>query len=352
MFENMTYENIMSEMMDDMPDGINTQEGSLIYNACAKQALKLEEVYIALEYIYENLTPETMDEEHLLSYAKERGIKIKQETNAVLQADFEQEIEIGTRFTRNDLDYMVIENIEGYSYKLKCDTAGTVGNTMFGELSPIDYIENWQGGKITKLLIPAENAESIEEIRKKILNSYDVKDFGGNRSQYIKFFHDFEGVGAVKIKRREKETGYITATILDANYNVPSHELIQRVQTAIDPEENHGEGEGFAPIAHSVIVYSAKEKKLNIRAKIQFQEETEKEGMKSYIESAIDEYLGEARKEWENSEKLTVRVFQIIACLAKLDGIMDINSVEINGSNENIELEWNEVPTRGEIDVI
>ena len=46
MFEDMTYENIMEAMMEEMPDDIDTSEGSLLYNACAKQAVRLEETYM------------------------------------------------------------------------------------------------------------------------------------------------------------------------------------------------------------------------------------------------------------------------------------------------------------------
>ena len=48
MYEDMTYETIMRSMMEDMPDGVDTSEGSLIFNACAKQAVRLEEAYLLL----------------------------------------------------------------------------------------------------------------------------------------------------------------------------------------------------------------------------------------------------------------------------------------------------------------
>lgn len=51
MFEEMTYETIMRSMMEDMPDDIDTSEGSLIFNACAKQAVRLEEAYLILSEI-------------------------------------------------------------------------------------------------------------------------------------------------------------------------------------------------------------------------------------------------------------------------------------------------------------
>ena len=42
MYEDMTYEKIMEQMMENMPDDVDTSEGSLLFNACAKQALRLE----------------------------------------------------------------------------------------------------------------------------------------------------------------------------------------------------------------------------------------------------------------------------------------------------------------------
>ena len=146
-------------MMEDMPDGFDTQEGSLIYNACVKMALKLEEKYMADQYLHENMNPMTMDEEHLIPYARyERGLTIKEATNAILQAEFFQEIPISSRFSLNDLNYIITEKISNYVYKIECETAGKIGNSYFGQLSPISYIENWQGGQIVKVLIPGEDA--------------------------------------------------------------------------------------------------------------------------------------------------------------------------------------------------
>ena len=55
MFEQFTYEKIMSDMMADMPEDIDTSEGSLIFNACAKQAVRLEEAYLYLDGLEKNI---------------------------------------------------------------------------------------------------------------------------------------------------------------------------------------------------------------------------------------------------------------------------------------------------------
>lgn len=355
MYEEMTYNNIMAMMMEEMPDDINTDEGSLIYNACSKMALKLEEMYVVNSYLYDNLTPDTMDEEHLRKYAtNERGIIIKEPTAAIMQGEFLQEIEIGTRFTLNDLNYIVVLQIEGeqYKYQLECEETGRFPNNVFGELSPVDFVDNWQGGKITKVLVPGTDGDDLEAIREKVMASFFTKAFGGNRQAYIDFFHDFDGIGGVKIKRRDPQTGYINAIIITSEFDVPEQELITKVQTAIDPEVNHGEGNGQAPIGHKVVVAGVREFEIEIEAHIEFDVGYSIDTSRSYIESAIDEYLLNLRKEWEDSSTLMVRVFQIIAAMANVTGILDISNVKLNGLEENIILEEDQVPKRGNVNVI
>ena len=78
----MTYEAIMRSMMKDMPDDIDTSEGSLIFNACAKQAVRLEEAYLMLAGIEQNMYADTADLEHLIRNGNDRGCYIKQATYA------------------------------------------------------------------------------------------------------------------------------------------------------------------------------------------------------------------------------------------------------------------------------
>ena len=353
MFSDRTFNNLMAEMMEDMPDGFDTQEGSLIYNACVKMALKLEEKYMGDQYLYENMNPLTMDEEHLIPYAKyERGITIREATNAVLQAEFKQEIPISSRFSLNDLNYIVSEKINDFNYKIECEEEGKVGNSYFGQLSPISYIENWQGGEIVKVLIPGEDAPTLEEIREEVLKSYTAKDFAGNKADYKKKINALQGVGGCKVKRRDKNSGYINVLIISSEYKEPSIELVKNVQEAVDPETSHGEGDGLVAIGHSVLIQGAESVKVHISAHIEFANSKSYEDMKSYIESAIDNYFLGLAKQWEDTENLVVKIYQIITSLSAIENIVDITDVQLNGASENIILERNQIPERGEISVI
>lgn len=350
MFSDKTYNNIMAEMMEYMPDGVDTQEGSLLYNACTKMALKLEEQYMEMQYLYENMIPSTMDEEHLIAYAKERGIALKEPTFAILQAEFQQEIPLFSRFSHNDLNYQVIENIKGFTYKIECETAGKIGNTYFGQLAPITFIEDWKGGELIKVLIPGEEAQTIDELREEVLKSFDTKEFGGNKADYKKKINSLQGVGGCKVKRRDRKTGYIDVIILSSEYQVPSEELVETVQTAIDPEVSSGEGDGLAPIGHRVIVKPVEVVPIHLLVEIAYDHSVKTDNeIKRQIESKVSDYFLKLTRGWEKSTFLEIKIYQIISELSSIEGITDIHQIQLNGSRNNFVLQPYQIPEIGEI---
>ncbi len=352
MFEDRTYENIMKEMMSEMPDDINTEEGSLIFNACAKQALKLEEAYLSMAYIYDNMLPDTQDEEHLIRYAKERGVEIKTATHAVLLGVFSQEIEIGTRFTLNDMDYTVKECIGGFNYRMECEEEGTVGNTSFGEIDPVDYVDDWQGGQITKVLTPGINREDIEVFRQRVFDTFNTKAFGGNKADYIRFFSEMEEVGGIKVKRTGDTGTGISVIFTDRDFGVPSNEVVSIVQERTDPASSHGEGNGRAPIGHSVYVHAVSGVKVNISMKLTFESGYSYAAVKSYIDSQIEGYLKELCVKWSSSDYLTVRVSQLESRILSIEGIADVSGTTLNGKAVNLVLGEYEIPLKGDFNAV
>lgn len=347
MFEDKTYENIMAEMMAEMPDGVNTEEGSLIWNACAKQAMMLEEAYLSMQYLEDNLYTDTQDEEHLILNGMDKGIYIREATKAVAKGMFLQPIELGTRFTANDLNYVVLNQIGENIYSMECEEGGSIGNIAGGELSPIDFVEDYQGGEIEGILVPGTDREDIEEYRKKILSLKDAYYYGGNRADYVRFIENISGVGAVKVKRRSDEDPYIYPYVLDSEYRAPADELTNNIQTIVDPEENHGEGDGVAPIGHHVKIMPAAAVVINITSKITYDNGYSQEALQSYIGQAIDAYFLELKKEWKSTESLTIRISQIEARVIAVEGILDIADTALNGKDANVVLGYGEIPERG-----
>ena len=124
MYEDKTYENIMNDMMKNFGTDVRTDEGSLAFNACAKISETLENVYGDMDELNNNMYPDTQDLPHLIRFAAERNIKYFYAYPAVVKGVFNQEIEIGEKFICGNYTYTSSEKIEGYTYKLICETEG------------------------------------------------------------------------------------------------------------------------------------------------------------------------------------------------------------------------------------
>lgn len=349
MFEDRLQETIMSEMMETFGADVRTDAGSLAYNACAKIAEKLEEIYGDMDEINDNLLPDTQDLQHLIDYGADRGIKYKYATCPVVKGTFNQAIEVGERFTCNDYSYEVTELISGYNYKLTCDTEGTEANTNFGELEPLDYIDDYLGGSIVELIQAGTDDEDEEIFRQKVIGSFQSKGFGGNKAEYRELVNAIQGVGGCKPKRRGKDSEWINIYVLSSDYGVPSGSLISEMQTLIDPEENSGEGDGMAPIGHKVKIYAVQAVMVDITATVVFDTGYGIESSKTLIEEAIEDYMLSLRKSWEaqGDRNITVRVAQIEARILNVTGVLDVSGTTLNGSAENLEVSYQGIPVLG-----
>lgn len=356
MFENITYESILQDMLDRVPDTVDKREGSVIYDALAPAATELKIAYLAFDTLLGETFADTASMEFLMRRAAERGITPYPASRAVLKAvatPADANIEIGSRFSLNDLNYQVTEKIAGAEgeYKVKCETAGTIGNSYFGNLIPIDYVDGLQRLEITELLIPGVNEEDVEELRERYFESISSQAYGGNIADYREKTLALDGVGGVKIYPVWKGGGTVKVTFMDSTFGVPSDELIKSVQEAVDPVAKHGQGYGVAPIGHTVTVEGAEGVTVNIETSITYKDGWSWDSAASQIKEAVDGYLTELTSGWDdtNDTKLIVRISQIESRILQCDGVEDISGTKLNGSEDNLSLETYQIPIRGTI---
>lgn len=354
MFDDRLFDVIMGEMMEAFGANVRTDEGSLAWNACAKIAEKLEEVYGDMDAINDNILPDTQDLEHLIRYAEERGLEYHYATAPVVKGVFAQEIEIGERFTCGDYSYIVTELLSGYDYKLECETEGTEANATLGELEPIDYIDDYQGGTITQILIDGTDDEDEEVFRQRIFDSFKSVAFGGNKADYRSYINNIDGVGGCKPKRRVAGETFIHIPIISDIYGVPSAELVDEVQTIVDPLQNQGEGDGLAPIDHQVIIEAVEGVNVSVSATIIFDGGYSAETSKSLVESAVEDYMAELRRTWEANEfeDMYVRLSKIDASILTVEGVLDVTGTKINGVSENLLLDYKQIPMLGGVTIV
>ena len=352
MYENVTFDSIMKDMLARVPSNMDKREGSVIWDALAPCAIELQNLYIALNEVLNETFADTASLYYLAKRAAERGILQKLATKAVVQGEFtpaDLELPIGSRFSCDTLNYAVTEKVQDGVYKLTCETAGSEGNRHLGILIPIDYVDGLETAELTEILIPAEDDENVESLRERYFNSMTSQAFGGNIADYKETTNALDGVGGVKVTPVWNGGGTVKLTIINSAFGVPSDELIESVQNAIDPVGHSGEGVGLAPIGHVVTVVGVQGASVNIVTNITYQTGWNWESAKSYILNAIDQYFHQLGKEWEETEGLVVRISQLESRILSCEGVLDVSGTTLNGSASNVSLAVNEIPVRGTV---
>ena len=392
---NVTYDELLGRMLARVPDKFDKREGSVIFDALSPAAVELQNCYIELNRVIAESYADSASREYLILRCKERGIFPYEATNAVLKGVFTPAgIDVtGKRFNIGSVNYVVTEKITDGEYKVQCESPGIVGNQYLGAMIPIEYIEGLETAEITEVLIPGEDDEDTESLRKRYFGSFNIRAFGGNRADYIEKVSAVAGVGGVKVTRvwngdikpaelvpaesvlawfesnlgsfsedvgawltkitAAATSGKLTAggcvlvTILNSEYNTASAALIERVKETLDPADSAGEGMGVLPIGHVVTVQSAVGVPVDVTAKITFEEGFGWDNLGTAIDNAVSEYLLELRKSWQNTGSIVVRISQIETRILGNKGVLDIADTTLNGVPANLALGAYEVPVFG-----
>lgn len=358
MYEDKTYESLMTEKMNRIDPKIDKREGSMIHFAMGANSAETAQIYITLEWMFRQMFGDTADREYLKKIAYDtRGLTPNPATHAVLKGKFNIKVKEGTKLNLDSLNYIVgelIEESEGYYYyECKCDTLGEIGNRQFGQMIPVTYIQGLTTCELVELLVPGEDEEDTEAFRKRWRNSFNSSAFGGNRADYENKIKEIQGVGGCKCYRAtgpdgNMAGGFVKCVVIASDYSTPSDELIDDIQTIVDPTVNQGNGYGTAPIGHIVTIEGARSVVVNVTANITFADGYKMEDIRSTIEKGIDNYLLELRKGWEEKEDgIIVRKSQIEAAILDIQGIVDIDNTLINGVGSNLQLGVDEIPIRG-----
>lgn len=403
MFESKTYEALVKSALARVSSSMDKREGSMVFNGVAPSMAELAQLYIGLDFVFRATYLLTAPREYLIKRAADRNMSPKPASPAVFRAEFNIEVPEGTRFSCEDINFVVTgrmaedDTATGLSHAVTCETAGAVGNGYTGQLIPVEYVNGLTHAELVELLVPGEDDEETETFRKRVLDSFQSQAFGGNQADYTEKVLAMPGVAAVKVHPVWNECiapsslipgeavttwyeatvgaleptvgawltavytaakdklltvgGTVKLVLLAANNTVPSDTLIDTVQTAIDPTENAGEGLGLAPIGHVVHVTGVTAEPVDLTLYLTYASGWSWEAVQSYVENAVDAYFEELASQWSSSDFLTVRISQIESRILSACSSMvtDIGGTKINGAEENLVLGPDSIPVRGRI---
>lgn len=351
MYEKISYELLMERMLERLRSDIDKREGSAVWDALGPAAIEMKNLYVAADGIYIETFADTASREYLIRRAAERGIYPYPANHSIVRGEFSMNVPIGSRFSLDTVNFIVTERMEDCIYRMQCESIGTIGNKFLGDIIPIEYIKGLKWAKITEILIPGEDEEDTESIRRRYFESINNIAFGGNIADYKQKINAIPGVGGVKVLPIWNGPGTVKLTLIASDYSPPTPVFVNDVQQMVDPNDSHGRGMGIAPIGHWVTVFGCIALPINIDTKLTFQEGYSWEMIQSEAENAIEEYMLDLRKKWSDSKNIVVRISQIENRLLDLEGVIDIVETKINGQERNLLLENDSIPTKGVLTV-
>lgn len=355
MFENKTFENILSEMLSYVSDRnpeLDTRVGSIIYTALAPIALELETAYREMSMIVDETFIDTASKEYLARLGQQLGLPIREATYGHFKGEFNVDVPIGSRFNLDKFNYTVVEKlsepIEGYTYytfDLICETAGEAPNERRGGLTPISYVENLSRAQLIDVIAYGEEEEETETYRYRLQVHVNEPPVNGNVAQYKEWLDNYDGVGKYRITPGWDGVNTVKLTILDSNDGEASSELVAQVQEYFDPDVE-GMGNGVAPIGATVHVFTASEIPVAVECTMSLKDGyTEPVGVEDAVEECIRSMV------FTESE---IKGLPILIAIYKAASVQEVKSIAIKANGEeinpledlatSIELDEDEIP--------
>lgn len=362
-FSDRTYENLMDEALDRVDDEFDKRAGSMVWNGNAPCLAEMAQIYLALDFVFTATYISTAPREYLIKRAADRSIFPKEATKAILKAKTNVQIPVGTRFSLEELNYTVIEQLEktdeAFECLIECDTAGVVGSNHSGQLIPIDYVDGLTEAETDGVYSPGTDDEDTEVFRARVIESLRSIAFGGNIADYKNKALSFNGIGQVRVVPIWNGAGTVKLILMSTDVEKPTVDeaKIKDVKEAIDPEENEGKGYGLAPIGHTVTVESVEQEEINVELTVTLKSGTDVDTVKSLIESQINEYFSSLSEKWQDGGDTVVRVAYLqYLILDKIQSVTDITKTLIgddegNYAEGNYTVSANKLPKLGTLTV-
>lgn len=346
-YENMTYEVILSRMMERVTakyPNLDTREGSLIFNALAPAAVELAIMYTELDNVLNESFVGTATREYLLIACQQMGMDITAfDANAgVHKAEFDIEVPIGSRWNCDLYNYAVVEFIGKnnetnlYEYRVMSESTGTGPNNQKGTLIPItDVSGTVKHAELVECLIEGENETSDDDIRTAYFDFVNSIATDGNVSQYIKWCNEFDGIGNSRVFSLWNGPNTVKVSILSVSNGVATDELVNEFQEYLDPG-SEGMGNGVAPIGAIVTVSTATPVPINVSATVKLAD--------GYTNAnIIDEHLQEYFSEIAYKKNM-LSYMSVGAEILKTEGVEFISNLKINNGTSDVTLGDEKIP--------
>ena len=364
-FSGKTYRVLLETMLARVPNSLDKREGSMIQTALGAGAYSLEDFYLDLAKVQAGGAIQTAVGEDLDNLAVLANVERYPASPAVRLGVFNLDtIPIGARFSTIDggdsVNFTVTSQVGPGQYRLTCETAGVIGNSYTGPILPITVIPGLTSAQITDILVPGDDREEEEPFRERIISALRERPFGGNVADYKRVVRAIDGVGDLQVYPTWNGGGTVKLSIIGADWMPASEQLVETVQTTVDPPPNQGLGYGTAPIGATATVTAPETVPVDVSAVLTLRAGYTVEQMQPLVKSALEDYLLTVRQDWAtpDADRLTsyscwVYLARVISAILSVAGVVNATNVTLNGGADDLQLVetglTQQVPVLGEV---
>lgn len=365
MFEDYTYERLLEDVLNNAPEGIDTRQGSIFYDAVSGVLIKIAKLYTDLDLVVELSRLTTATGDALDAKAAEYGLTRLAATKAKYRAEFEGTTPAtGERFYY-DGAYFTLRADDAGTLLFEAEAAGEDGNDIYEGTPavPVNNIEGLVSATFGAIYENGSDDEDDESLRNRVIEKIAGPAENGNKQHYKTWCESIDGVGRARIFPLWLGENTVKAVLIDTVGKPCGEAKVLEVQNYIDPADKgmtetvegktytvgDGLGNGVANIGAHFTAVGASPLEITVTFGAELASGATQEQAQQEAAEEIEEYLKELVLETDDEAAITVRVSAIGAILSRLKCLVDYTDLRLNGDTHNISPGEDDVPILGEV---
>lgn len=368
MFEAYTYDLLLEEVLADAPDGIDTRQGSIFYDAVSGILIKIAKLYTDLDVVLELTKLNTATDDALDAKAAEYGITRLAATTAKYYAIFDGVTpDAGERFYYDGAYFVLVLDEDAGVYYFEAEVAGESENNIYEGTPavPVNNIDGLVSATFGAIYENGTDEETDDNLRTRVLEKIAGPAENGNKQHYKTWCESIDGVGRARIFPLWNGENTVKAVLIDGTGQPCGSAKVLEVQNYIDPADKgmtvtidgktytvgDGLGNGVANIGAHFTAVSANALSITVAFRAELASGATLTTVQAEAKEAIADYFADLVLTAEDDEEIVVRISAVGAILSSLKNLVDYSELTLNGDTANIIPDEDDVPILAEVSV-
>lgn len=343
----------LETMLEAMPDSYQKTVGFPTYDLLAAAAIPMEELEAQLQEMAAKLDPANLTGEELERYVKSRSGLVRNPptcASGILQVTGNGTINEGDLFeSAGGIQFAATATVDitgSGEVAIRCTTPGAAGNLPAGSVTMMPVqIAGIVSVSNSDALTGGYDAETDEAYYERYILRLQTPPTSGSQYHYRLWALEVTGVGGVQIYPLGHGDNTVDVVLIDVDGQPADGELVERVQTHIDPGSK-GLGEGEAPIGAYCYVSGAEAVELPLSMTVQTLPDAAQETVTAAVKAAVADYL----KSIAFTQNY-VSYARINAAILEADGVQDVSGLTVNGATANVAIRERQAAVLGEVSI-